>query len=147
MEISGKTLITLLQHSRKMAHLLNKGESARGRFGAVSALPHRRVPTLRFPSDAPATLWGPGWGERVALLSGISTRHMQMASGHFRGSYEVRGVPQSRSESSEISQSPPVHPSPPPRPCVGPDPSLSERRPVVFPQLPKSEKMSMFKGN
>lgn len=86
MEISGKTLITLLQHSRKMAHVLKKGESARGRFGAVSALPQRRVPTLRsFVSDAPATLWGPGCGDRVALLSGISTRRMQIARGPLQG--------------------------------------------------------------
>lgn len=48
-EISGKPLIPLLQYSREMACLLNKSESARGRFGAVTAgprvtRPHPLVP-------------------------------------------------------------------------------------------------------
>lgn len=104
-----------------------KSESARGRFGAVAAVPRPLVPTLWFPSGAPATPWRAELGEeRVALPSRISRRPMQMASGHFRGSYEVREVLQSRSGHGEISQSPPLSLCPSPTPRVGPVPSLSE---------------------
>lgn len=72
MEISGKTLIPLSQHSRKMAPLLNKGESARGRFGALSAVPRPLVPSLWFPNEVPATLWGPRGSEGDALLGNFS---------------------------------------------------------------------------
>lgn len=92
MEISGKTLIPLLQHSRKRARLLNKGESARGRFGAVSVVPRPLVPTLWFPSDAPATIWGLGkWGEGDALIRNFSKTY---ANGQwpFRGSHEPGGL-------------------------------------------------------
>lgn len=145
MEISGKTLITLLQHSRKMAHVLKKGESARGRFGAVSALPQRRVPTLRSSVTLQLPSGGRGVGTGWPSYPEFQRDACKWPEGHFRGSYEVRGIPQSRSENREISQS--LLRAPPPHPAWARVLPSEKGGRGFFPNYPSLRKCPCLKGN